>query len=263
MRLHCFTPSSKFSPLVLSLTCLTVLFASLHGAAAASARLLYVHGAVGSQDAGDPDIIRMLSKELSCTVTKRIDTEVPDPAADARQFDMVFISSSVFSKNVAGKYREHTIPVLVGEALTFPNEWMAMAGKSHFEGKAPNLDGLRIVDTVKGHALAAGKSPGKVAVSNGKAAIWGWGSDLAKSATIIAVATVNPASGGVKADDAVVEFVYEKGAVLTDGTLAKGLRIGVPWIDSEGPMFGQRPNSISNDGKDLLRAAVAYALKHP
>lgn len=229
--------------------------------AAPKARLLYVNGAVGSQDKGDPDIIALLI-ELGCTITKRFDIDMPDAAADARDFDLVFISSSVFSKNVAGKYREHTIPVVVGESLTFPDEWMAMAKKSHYEGKAPHIDSVRVVDGAKGHPLAAGKKPGLVTVSDGKAAIWGWGSELGAGGKIIAVATVDPASGAVKRDDAIVEFVYEKGATLTDGTAAKGLRIGIPWIDSEGPMFGERPNSISNDGKDLLRAAVSYAMKH-
>ena len=32
--------------------------------AAAAAKILYVHGAAGSQDAGDPDIIRLLTSEL-------------------------------------------------------------------------------------------------------------------------------------------------------------------------------------------------------
>jgi hypothetical protein len=238
----------------------TVTLGSLQ--ARSTARLLYVHGAAGSQDAGDPDIIRMLSQELGCEVTKRIDTAIPDAQADARDFDLVFISSSVFSKNVAGKYREHSIPVLVGEALTFPDEWMAMAKHSHFEGGMPHLDAVRIVPEAEGHPLAAGKSAGVVTVSAGKAAIWGWGADLGPEARIIAVATVDPASGGAPAAAAVVEFVYEKGARLTDGTPAKGLRIGIPWIDSEGPMFGERPNSISADGRDLLRAAVRYALSN-
>lgn len=223
--------------------------------------ILYVHGEAGKQDAGDPDFIKLLTDELHQTVSKRIDTAVPDPAQDARDFDMVFISSSVFSGNVAGKYRNHTIPVLVGEGLTFPEKWMAMARKSHFEGSAPNISSLRLVDGARGHALAAGKKPGLIRVSEGKSAIWGWGSSLGPGGKIIATATVDPASGEVKAGDAIVEFVYEKGATLADGTAAAGLRIGIPWIDSEGPMFGERPNSISKDGKDLILAAVRYALK--
>lgn len=253
-----FFPPARLLGVLIGCTALLLTTAT----AANSPRLLYVNGAVGSQDKGDPDIIRLLTEDLGCTVTKRFDNETPDAAADAANFDLVFISSSVFSKNVAGKYRDHALPVLVGEALTFPDEWMAMAKKSHFEGKAPNIDSLKIVDSAAGHPLAAGKSPGLVKVSDGKAAIWGWGSGLGAGGKIIAVATVNPASGGVTGDDAIVEFVYEKGALLTDGTAAKGLRIGIPWIDSEGPMFGERPNSISNDGRALVRAAVNYALQH-
>ena len=249
-------------PRLFLITLVLVSGARSAAATAASARLLYVHGAVGSQDAGDPDIIRLLTEDLGCVVTKRFDAAQPDAKADARGFDLVFISSSVFSKNVAGKYRDHAIPVIVGEALTFPDEWMAMARKSHFEGKAPHLDAVRLVAGAAGHPLAAGNAPGLLPVSDGKAAIWGWGGELGAGGKVIAVATVNPASGAVPADEAIVEFVYEKGATLTDGTAAKGLRIGIPWIDSEGPIFGERPNSISDDGRALLRSAVSYALTH-
>ncbi len=229
--------------------------------AAQVSNILYVHGEAGKQDAGDPDFIRLLTVDLKQTVTKRLDSVVPNAAQDAKDFDMVFISSSVFSGNVAGKYRDHTIPVLVGEGLTFPEKWMAMARKFHFEGKPPRISGIELLPAAKGHPLAAGRQPGLIEVSRGKAAIWGWGSSLGPGATVIARATVNPASGEATREEAFVEFVYEKGATLADGTPAKGLRIGIPWIDSEGPMFGEQPNSISQDGKDLILAAVCYALK--
>jgi hypothetical protein len=227
---------------------------------AAPARILFVHGALHSEDGGDPELLRLLSDTFGYDVHRRLDSAGADPVTDARDFDAVFISASVSSKNVGKTYREHSLPVLVSEGLLFSDEWMAMAKKSRSEKRGPHLATIRLVPESLGHSLAAGKFSSPVPVSSGKLSIWSWGANLGPGAKIIATSTVDPTDGETTAPNSVVEMLYEKDALLTDGSRAQGLRLGITWIDSEGPLNTGRPDYFTPDARELIRAAFEYAL---
>jgi len=191
-------------------------------------------------------------ESLGHTVTYFDDTE--DEAATevaAAAADLVWISESIGSSNVANEITEVEVPIVVGEPYCWDEMGMTSAG-----GSTSDVATTDITIVSPGHFLAAGLSgtvpvltditgsAGTAQFANGK---------VGGDGTVIATATL---ADGQTYD---VILVYEKGAALAvppgdgSGPFAADLRIGM--------FFHYYAHDVLNDNAyALMEAAVKYVL---
>ncbi|MFB0554995.1 MAG: hypothetical protein ACETWQ_16940 [Phycisphaerae bacterium] len=191
-------------------------------------------------------------ESLGHTVTYFDDTE--DEAATeaaAAAADLVWISESIGSSNVANEITEIEVPMVVGEPYCWDEMGMTRAG-----GSTSDVATTDITIVSPGHFLAAGLS-GTVPVLTDIAGSAGTAQfangDAGGDATVIATATL---ADGQTYD---VILVYEKGAALAvpaadgSGPFAADLRIGM--------FFHYYAHDVLNDNAyALMEAAVKYVL---
>ncbi len=171
--------------------------------------------------------------------------------AAAAAADLVWISESVGSGDVANKITEIEVPIVVGEPYCWDEMGMTRAG-----GSTSDVATTDITIVSPGHFLAAGLS-GTVPVLTditGSAGIAQFANgDAGDEATVIATATL---ADGQTYD---VILVYEKGAALAvpaadgSGSFAADIRIGM--------FFHYYAHDVLNDNAyALIEAAVKYVL---
>jgi len=191
-------------------------------------------------------------ESLGHTITYFDDTE--DEAATevaAAAADLVWISESVGSGNVANEITEIEIPMVVGEPYCWDEMGMTRAG-----GSTSDVATTDITIVSPGHFLAAGLS-GTVPVLTDIAGSAGTAQfangNVGGDGTVIATATL---ADGVTYD---VIVVYEKGAALAvpaadgSGPFAADLRIGM--------FFHYYAHDVLNENAyTLIEAAVKYVL---
>jgi hypothetical protein len=191
-------------------------------------------------------------ESLGHTVTYFDDTE--DEAATeaaAAVVDLVWISESVGSGNVANEITEIEVPIVVGEPYCWDEMGMTSGG-----GSTSDVATTDITIVSPGHFLAAGLS-GTVPVLTDIAGSAGTAQfangSVGGDGTVIATATL---ADGQTYD---VILVYEKGAALAvpaadgSGPFAADLRIGM--------FFHYYAHDVLNDNAyALIEAAVKYVL---
>ncbi len=191
-------------------------------------------------------------ESLGHTVTYFDDTadEAATEAAAAAA-DLVWISESVGSGNVANEITEIEVPIVVGEPYCWDEMGMTSGG-----GSTSDVATTDITIVSPGHFLAAGLS-GTVPVLTDTAGSAGTAQfangNVGGDGTVIATATL---ADGQTYD---VIVVYEKGAALAvpaadgSGSFAADLRIGM--------FFHYYAHDVLNDNAyALLEAAVKYVL---
>jgi RHS repeat-associated protein len=135
-------------------------------------------------------------------------------AADANGKALVLITSSTSSATVGTKFKATPTPVMSTAAWGWAN--MAMATNI---GSSATADKTTINITDAANPLAGGLAAGVTTVSTA-AQYHGWGQPGA-SAHAVASQVANPSQVSV--------FSYDKGATLTDGSVAAGTRLGWFW----------------------------------
>ncbi len=202
---------------------------------AGAAEVLFVINP-GTFDDADLAITTRLQDVLGHTVTT-VDDDLCT-TADAAGMDLVLISSSVLSGNVAEKYRDVSIGVIVWENGVYRSDRMAMAtGGSHLSP----YDTISIVNPA--HPLAAGLPAGDVVVYTQGDRVCTVTAPLAPGAVVIANAP----------DGSPSLFALEAGAELLDGTTAAGRRVG-------SFIFDTSPAYLNEQGWQLVDAQIAWAL---
>jgi len=197
-------------------------------------------------------LIKDFLESLGHTVTYFDDTEnEADTEAAAAAADLVWISESVGSSNVANEITEIEVPIVVGEPYCWDEMGMTKGG-----GSTSDVATTDITIVSPGHFLAAGLS-GTVPVLTDIAGSAGTAQfangDAGDEATVIATATL---ADGQTYD---VLIVYEKGAALAvppaDGSkpFAADIRIGM--------FFHYYAHDVLNENAyALIKAAVKYVL---
>jgi len=171
--------------------------------------------------------------------------------AAAAAADLVWISESVGSSDVANKITEIEVPIVVGEPYAWDEMGMTRAG-----GSTSDVATTDITIVSPGHFLAAGLS-GTVPVLTGLTGSAGTAQfangSVGGDGTVIATATL---ADGQTYD---VILVYEKGAALAvpaadgSGPFAADLRIGM--------FFHYYAHDVLNENAyALIEAAVKYVL---
>jgi hypothetical protein len=163
------------------------------------------------------------------------------PAAKARDFDLVVLSSTVRSRDLLGAYRDTPVPLVIWESDLLDD--MGMSGKrpdTDF-GKTDKQHSLWLVNAP--HPLAAGLPAGIVNVYV-KNASMNWGKP-GLGASIIATLAGEP--------EKVAIFGYEKGATMDYETLAPARRV-MFFLDNE--TF----DNLTPEGCKLFDAAIDWAL---
>ncbi|MFC5740139.1 hypothetical protein [Dyella tabacisoli] len=164
------------------------------------------------------------------------------PAAKAKDFDLVVLSSTVRSRDLLGAYRDTPTPMVTWESDLLDD--MGMSGKrpdTDF-GKADKQHALWLVNAP--HALAAGLPAGIVNVYV-KNAPMNWGKP-GLGASIIATLAGEP--------EKVAIFGYEKGATMDYESLAPARRV-MFFLDNE--TF----DNLTPEGYRLFDAAVDWAIR--
>ncbi len=182
----------------------------------------------------DQDLIAALVLD-GYEVLNFADTDVV--LADGNGVDVVVISETALSGEIAGTMADTPAPVVCLEGLIWDD--MGMAPQAATTG----IDDVVILDDAD--PLAAGLT-GDVAVLSGPGAGLFFVPAPA-GATLIAAVAGSP--------DNVVEFAYESGAAMLDGFVAPNRRLGLGYdADQSGA-----PNvNVQADGITLFRAAVTW-----
>ena len=163
------------------------------------------------------------------------------PAARAKDFDLVVLSSTVRSRDLLGAYRDTPVPLVTWESDLLDD--MGMSGKrpdTDF-GKTDKQHALWLVNAP--HPLAAGLPAGIVNVYV-KNAPMNWGKP-GLGASIIATLAGEP--------EKVAIFGYEKGATMDYEMLAPARRV-MFFLDNE--TF----DNLTPEGCKLFDAAIDWAL---
>jgi hypothetical protein len=204
---------------------------------------------------GDLFVRNYLRDSLGHAVTVRHDTASGSSLLTAAlASNLVLIVESVTSTSLTNKLKATPTPVLSYEAFIQDDMGFTAQGAgcdpgppsaTCLFGSVENHDRVRIL--TPSHPLAAGFADTVTVYSvTNRELTWG---KVATSATVVAT-LVNDTSGAVI-------YTYAKDAVLFDGTVAAGLRIGFYLEDDN--TFGT-PNFMTADGRRLFDAAVAYGL---
>jgi hypothetical protein len=164
--------------------------------------------------------------------------------SDADDKLAVIVSSSVGSGNVAGKYRDVTIPVMTWEQAIQDDMRMTTNEDTVTRGTTPNQGSVNIVDS--SHPMAAGLANGAhpIEAVPGDLQTFSWGAPLA-SAQIV----------GTLVDDTghACLYGYDTGAAMIDGFIAPARRVFVFLGD---PTY----QALNEDGVALIDAAFEWLL---
>jgi hypothetical protein len=191
---------------------------------------------------GDPPIVTHLEKR-GFLVTL-VDDNVSDPS-DADGKDLIVISSTVGSGNVADKYTAIAVPILNWESFLFDDLLMAAVGNDVEYGTITGQTDIKIVHA--DHPLAAGLPAGPVPVYNSPENMT-FGLAVTPNPTASIVARSNDGT------DRPVLWAYEKDALLIDGvSKAAARRVGFFLSNNTPPLLNEA-------GYKLFDAAVNWAL---
>ncbi len=141
-------------------------------------------------------------------------------ASDAA--DLTIVSESVGSSNVNTEVKDSITPVITAEGFLFDDMGYGI-------GPAESTSETDITIIEPDHPLAAGLPAGDVAIYDGPG-FMSW-AEIGGDVTVIATIPFDPA-------ESAAIFVYERGALLDDGTEAPAMRIGLP--HSGQPCEGER-----------------------
>ncbi len=194
----------------------------------------------GGTDLGPADAA-LVSRLESLGFTVGVVAAAASNTSDADGKDLVLISSTVVSGQVATKFRDVAVPVLTWEAWLYDDFKMTPGGTNTGYGRIDGQSSVGVVDA--GHPLAAGLS-GSVGIVAGTSSMR-WGAPAA-TASVVAVAEGDAAKALI--------FAYEAGAAMV-GLVAPARRVGLPFFDDSAASF-------TAEGWALFDAAVAWATGH-
>jgi hypothetical protein len=212
-----------------------VLFSLIVSLPASASNILYLVGNL-TLVAGDAAVKTTL-ESMGHVVTTKLGTA--SVTADAATTNLVLISSSIASTDVAAKFKTVTQPVFVSENGIFDD--MAMTGTVSGTDFGTTLTQTQIVIQVTGHQMSAGLT----------------GTQTITTAT----RTINfgkPGTGAIKLANQVGDatklaiFGYDVGGVMV-GLNAPGRRVGFFFADDS-------PNALTAAGTSLFKAAISWAL---
>jgi len=217
-----------------------------------SGSIVFVSSLEAEHMPGD-DAIKAFFEGLGHAVTY-IDDDADEASTEAAAAaaDLVYISESVGSGDIKDEITEIETPIIVAEPYAWDEMGLTTANPEAID-QVPASVNITIINAA--HPMAAGYS-GDVPVFT---ALSGSNELIPVGTTGGGAVVIARGSGNVQTD-ADVYFVYEKGAALAappaDGSpqVAADIRIG---------FFTASPTAeelLSNEGYDLLRAAVNYAL---
>lgn len=165
-----------------------------------------------------------------------------EPASKADGYDLVIISSTVSSQQLAGKYADVKIPVLMWENDILDDMRYTGKHKNVDFGEVEKEHYIWMVNAP--HPLSGGIAAGMIAVYP-KDQTMGWGKP-GLGATIIATLPGQP--------DKAVIFGYEKGATMDYDFLAPARRVMI-FLDNT--TF----TALNKNGLTLFDAAIKWAIE--
>jgi hypothetical protein len=186
---------------------------------------------------GDAEALRWLQEGLGFNVT--VLDEVAVQATDAAGMDLVVVSATVDSANVANEFTNTTAPVVTWESYIFDDLKLTGATLGTDFGVTANQATVDILDSAH---PAAGGLTGTVAVFVGPQNIrWGL---LAPGGVAIASLPGAPTQATV--------FTFDTNSQLMDATAAPARRVGL-FMDNLGPV------SVTPDGIRLVLSSICWA----
>jgi hypothetical protein len=208
---------------------------------------------VPGQGTGDLFIRNRLEKVLGHKVILGIDSaSLGKLKAAAESADLVIVSESSTSMLLKDKLKSVKTPLISYEAFIQDEMGLTAIERPGDPGEPENFNyGVREKDTgidivMPGHPLAAGLKGYIKIYREPREVTWG---KVGKNAKVIATLA------GKK--EAAVIYIYNKGAVLFDGTIAAGMRIGF-FLEEENVTGSS--NLMTEEGLRLFDAAVKFAL---
>jgi len=240
------------------------------GGSAMGADILFMVSDAAVPGNADPAIkahLESLGHTVNLLTTGTANQAAQLAAANAN--DLVLISETIGSGTVltGGVFnlQAYTKPVISFEAFMWDDaKWTGAVIDQDFGGTGrpslaaahPNLTDLSDTLTItnSGHPLAAGFANGPLVVYTQPYA-FNFGALLGAGVTVIAVAE--------PADPVAVQFVYEPGSALVDGSITPGMRIGL-YLGQTAAGNPADPGAtqfafMNANGLALLNAAVDYA----
>jgi hypothetical protein len=209
--------------------------------------------AVPGQGTGDVFIRSRLEKVLGYKVILGVDSaSLAELKKAAQSADLVIVSESSTSMLLQDKLKSVTTPIINYEAFIQDEMGLTAKERSGDPGEPEEFAyGVRQKDTgidiiMADHPLAAGLKGHVKIYREAREVTWG---KVGESANVIATLT------GKK--EAAVIYIYNKGAVLFDGTIAAGMRIGF-FLEEEN--VTGTSNFMTGEGLRLFDASVKFAL---
>lgn len=231
-------------------------------------KILLVAGEPEKGETNDDGLVKKHFEELGYTVTT---ANEDDPASKADGQDLVVISSTADSREIADKYASVSVPVFTWNTVDYPD--MKMTGPERhvdFETLDPNQDYARTFSVLYGY-FPNSTNP-IVKEFGGKTQLYGtlyllpeyfgWGKPAA-SADIVSNSEGDPTHAGV--------FTYEKGATMYGGFVAPARRVGFYLQDSTFHYLTEVHGLPEKDpdmaawwvGAKLFDASIRWALSQP
>jgi hypothetical protein len=205
------------------------------------------------QSFGDKYIRARLETTLGHRVTLGDDTASAAALATAAEaVDAVLVTESVSSANLRAKVKTLPRPLMNYEAFIQDEMGMSLAGPPGDPGEPDQFaigvkdSETRIEITDAAHPLAAGLMGVVSVYLTPKQITWGKVGPAAK-----VVATLPGDARGASI------YVYAKGAMLPDGSMAAGMRLNIFLEDDD---VNGTPNMMTPAGHKLFDAAVGYLL---
>ncbi|RPH97944.1 MAG: T9SS C-terminal target domain-containing protein [Calditrichaeota bacterium] len=182
----------------------------------------------------------IISTALTAGIVLAIKTDesVSEGVAESDRFDLILLSDTVSKTKVGEAYRSTSKPVMVLETGLFDK--MGMTAVRAY-GQEKSITSLVILNDQ--HELAAGLSGDQAVFTEPVRMNWGAPGEHAVN---IAAVNGDPAKSAI--------FAYPAGAVLFDGTIAAGKRLG----------FFAAANStriLTSQGQALMQAALTWMLE--
>lgn len=162
-------------------------------------------------------------------------------AADATGKNLVVVSSTGTSSQLAGRLTNVAVPVIVCESAIFDDMGMTAVGDGVQHGSLNTQSQIQIVSS--GHPLAAGLSGLTTVVSN-SAGFFQWGVPGSAAVNVATLAS-NPARSTL--------FAYESGSILVSGQAAAHRRLGLFLGDFTAANF-------TASGSQIFEACVQWAV---
>lgn len=267
MKTSCHNPTNILWRLVSPLL-LLLLFAIPAEALAQDVLFVYNAGLNTGEEDKDEDFqyLSILEDELGLTV--HLINAADASTADADGVDLIFISESVGSGDVADKFKNTNVPIVNAEVFTFlPGrmEWVSSELGIDVDMGFTNANKINIANT--DHPILGGLRPGEITVYDAPPAGSTLGNDADNQigyavplpggdvlATLPAY-TVGPGSAPLppSSGQRATLFTYEAGDVLHDGTTVPARYVGF-FAHTRGS------ENLSEVGQDLFANSVLWAL---